>query len=63
MRVGGSVAFRGGMCVPPRFDVLTKLAEPEVAVEVDLKAGRRTARVLTCDLTEQYVKINAGYLS
>lgn len=63
VKVGGEVAIRGGVCVPPRFDILTKLAEPEVPVEVDLRAGRYAARVLTCDLTEEYVKINAGYLS
>ena len=63
IRVGGTVAVRGGICIAPRFDMLTTLAEPEVAVDVDLQGGRHAARVLTCDLSEQYVKINAGYLS
>ncbi len=33
----------------------------EVTVTVDLKAGRESARVLTCDLTEGYIRINAHY--
>ncbi|NOZ69160.1 MAG: bifunctional glutamate N-acetyltransferase/amino-acid acetyltransferase ArgJ [Deferribacteres bacterium] len=33
----------------------------EVTVTVDLKAGREAARVLTCDLTEGYIRINAHY--
>ncbi len=33
----------------------------EVAITVDLNAGRETARVLTCDLTEEYIRINAHY--
>ncbi len=63
VRVGGEVVVRGGVCLAPRFAILTKLAEPEVAVDVDLKCGRCVARTLTCDLSERYVKINAGYLS
>ncbi len=63
VKVAGTVAIRGGICIPARFDIMTKLADPEVAVDIDLNAGRHLARVLTCDLTEQYVRINAGYLS
>jgi glutamate N-acetyltransferase/amino-acid N-acetyltransferase len=33
----------------------------EVAVSVALNVGRASARVLTCDLTEGYVRINAEY--
>jgi glutamate N-acetyltransferase/amino-acid N-acetyltransferase len=63
VRVGGAPAIRGGMAVEPKFDMLTRLADPEVQVEIDLAAGRGEASILTCDLTERYVKINAGYLS
>jgi glutamate N-acetyltransferase/amino-acid N-acetyltransferase len=63
VRVGGLVAIRGGIAVEPKFAMLTRLAEPEVAVSIDLAAGRKSAEILTCDLTEKYVKINAGYLS
>jgi glutamate N-acetyltransferase/amino-acid N-acetyltransferase len=33
----------------------------EVKLRVDLKLGKAGAKVLTCDLTEEYVKINAEY--
>ncbi|MFO0751851.1 MAG: bifunctional glutamate N-acetyltransferase/amino-acid acetyltransferase ArgJ [Thermodesulfovibrionales bacterium] len=38
-----------------------KLKGREIRIVVDLHLGRGTARVLTCDLTEGYVKINAEY--
>lgn len=37
------------------------LNRPEVAVCLDLGAGRGTGRMVTCDLTEDYVRINANY--
>ncbi len=37
------------------------LAHPEVEVRIHLHAGRAQGRMLTCDLTEQYVRINARY--
>jgi N-acetylglutamate synthase/N-acetylornithine aminotransferase len=30
---------------------------------VDLGLGKKQAKVLTCDLTEKYVKINASYVT
>src|SRR5690606_18760696 len=37
------------------------LHEPDVVLTVDLKAGPAAATVWTCDLTYEYVKINASY--
>ena len=37
------------------------LAHPAVSVRIDLHAGRAQGRMLTCDLTAAYVRINAGY--
>ena len=37
------------------------LNRPEVAVRIDLGAGRGEGRMVTCDLTEDYVRINASY--
>jgi glutamate N-acetyltransferase/amino-acid N-acetyltransferase len=37
------------------------LNRKEVLVTVNLHAGEKTAEVLTCDLTEEYIKINAHY--
>jgi glutamate N-acetyltransferase/amino-acid N-acetyltransferase len=34
----------------------------EFAIVIDLKLGQASAKVLTCDFTEDYVRINASYL-
>lgn len=36
-------------------------SKKEIFIAVDLGAGKKEAKILTCDLTEKYVKINAGY--
>ena len=33
----------------------------EVRIIIDLHAGKSSARVLTCDLTEEYIRVNAAY--
>lgn len=38
-----------------------KLKSKEIRIVVDLNLGKGTANALTCDLTENYVKINAEY--
>lgn len=38
-----------------------RLKRKEIKVVVDLHLGKGSAKVLTCDLTEDYVKINAEY--
>jgi glutamate N-acetyltransferase / amino-acid N-acetyltransferase len=35
----------------------------EIRLKVDLGIGRARDRVLTCDLTKEYIVINAGYRS
>ncbi len=37
------------------------LANREITITIDLMAGKKIAKVLTCDLTEKYIKINAHY--
>jgi len=39
------------------------LKKPEFAITIDLKKGKGTASVLTCDFSIDYVKINADYRS
>lgn len=39
------------------------LSEPEVTVVVDMKAGQASATAWGCDLTYDYVRINADYRS
>ncbi|MBN2653616.1 MAG: bifunctional glutamate N-acetyltransferase/amino-acid acetyltransferase ArgJ [Nitrospirae bacterium] len=38
-----------------------KLKSNEIKIVIDLHIGKGSAKVLTCDLTEDYVKINAEY--
>ena len=39
------------------------LKKPEFSINIDLKSGNAEASVLTCDLSIDYVKINADYRS
>jgi len=40
-----------------------RLLGKQIPIAVDLHSGKATARVWTCDLTEDYVRINASYRS
>jgi glutamate N-acetyltransferase / amino-acid N-acetyltransferase len=58
------VAHRGER--DPGYDEATVSAymrRSEIMVKVDLGLGRGRDRVLTCDLTKDYIAINAGYRS
>jgi glutamate N-acetyltransferase/amino-acid N-acetyltransferase len=63
VRLAGVTVFRGGASAGPgaRQRAATRLDAPEVAIEVDLGAGRASARMWTCDLSTDYVRINAEY--
>jgi glutamate N-acetyltransferase/amino-acid N-acetyltransferase len=63
VRLGGVTVFRAGASAGPaaRRRAARKLQAPEVEVAIDLGAGRATAHVWTCDLSYDYVKINAEY--
>jgi len=50
----------------PAYDeakVSAYMKRPEITIKVALGLGRARDRVLTCDLTDDYIKINAGYRS
>ena len=61
-RIGDVVAYAGGapLTVEPER-ALAALAGPEVVIAADLGIGDGSATAWGCDLTEQYVKINAEY--
>lgn len=62
VRLQGTQIVRGG--VAQKFDrekMSAALAEPEVAIEIRLGEGKARQRVWTCDLTYDYVRINAEY--
>ncbi|MBA3461141.1 MAG: bifunctional glutamate N-acetyltransferase/amino-acid acetyltransferase ArgJ [Deltaproteobacteria bacterium] len=51
---------------PIPFDrgaIKTKLRDPEVAIIVELRAGDHIAKAYGCDLSYDYVKLNADYTS
>jgi acetylglutamate kinase len=59
-----------GVCVydgaPQPFDraqLRPRLREPEVVIEVELRAGDHRARAYGCDLSYDYIKLNADYTS
>ena len=56
---GETVLFRGGG--PTGADASDAFAAQEVVLRVDLAAGPHADRHLTCDLTAEYVHINADY--
>jgi glutamate N-acetyltransferase/amino-acid N-acetyltransferase len=63
VRLGGVVVFRSGASTGPaaRARARRALAGPELRIEVDLGIGRCAAQIFTCDLSYDYVKINAEY--
>jgi len=60
--LGDVVIFERGTPVGADRKALGKVMKArEIAVHLDLGAGRGEARCLTCDLSYDYVKINADY--
>ena len=57
------VVWQGTVLAGAQASVRLLLNRPEVNVRVDLGTGSGRGRMLTCDLTEDYVRINAGYAS
>lgn len=63
VRIQGISVYQGG---PLPYDVQalkTRMREPEVRVEVDLAGGEGQAVAWGCDLSYDYVKLNADYTS
>ena len=58
---GVKVAARGALLVDALPAAAEKMREREFSVNLDLKLGRASATILTCDLSYDYVKINAEY--
>jgi len=63
VRLGGVVVFRDGASAGPaaRRRAEQAMKGPEVRIEVDLGLGRGAAQIWTCDLSYDYVRINAEY--
>lgn len=60
--IGNSCAFERGAATSVPYDVIKQaLDAPEVVISVDLGLGSDAATAWGCDLTEEYVRINASY--
>lgn len=60
----GMPVCRAGLTVPfDEDEALRRFEEPEIVIEADLGAGTCSTTVWTCDLTHEYVSINADYRS
>jgi glutamate N-acetyltransferase/amino-acid N-acetyltransferase len=63
VRLAGVTVFRHGVSAgaAARRRAATRMGAAEVEIEVKLGAGRAAAVVWTCDLSYEYVRINAEY--
>ena len=59
LKIGGVTVFKDGL--PTGADAAAAVAGPEVKVHLNLGVGRAAATVWTCDLSKQYIEINAEY--
>ena len=63
-KAGKILIYKDGVAADYSEEEATKiLSEPEVTVIADLKMGEAEATAWGCDLTYDYVKINADYRS
>ena len=64
IRLGELTVFKKGEpSKASRLLLLAQVDQPTIRMEVDLGRGKAQARVLSGDLTEEYIKINAKYTS
>ena len=62
IRIGSHRVVSQGAALPLTKSVSRRLLNhPEVSVRIHLHAGRAEGRMVTCDFTEEYVRINARY--
>ncbi len=60
--INGQMLFRNGRpAAVPRLKLVACMKPKEIAIRLDLGRGRRCDRVWTCDLSKEYVSINADY--
>ncbi len=52
---------KNGMAAGVDKEANDKLKNKQIKIVIDLHLGKSNAKVLTCDLTEEYIKINAEY--
>jgi glutamate N-acetyltransferase/amino-acid N-acetyltransferase len=65
IRIGGTDVARDGEAVPDYDEkpVARYMKGQEIDIDVDVGVGHHAATVWTCDLTHEYININADYRS
>lgn len=65
LRIGGHLVASLGGAIPgyDETPIAAHMKGQEILVEVDLGLGNAAATVWTCDLTHEYIRINADYRS
>jgi glutamate N-acetyltransferase/amino-acid N-acetyltransferase len=59
--LNGLKVVEKGMTTGKDAEASERLKSEEIRIIIDLHLGKGNAKVLTCDLTEDYIKINAEY--
>ena len=60
----GVPVCRKGLTVPmDEEDMLRRFEQPEISIAVNIGMGNASCRIWTCDLTHDYISINADYRS
>lgn len=57
----GVKVAKGGLTTNKDYEAGEVLSAKEITITIVLHSGNSHARVLTCDLTEEYIRINAEY--
>ena len=58
----GTTIYAVGSGAAYDADVLSNaMKEKEITIDIDLAMGQATAEIFTCDLTYDYVRLNAEY--
>jgi glutamate N-acetyltransferase/amino-acid N-acetyltransferase len=58
---GIRLASRGTLHTDALEAAAARMKEAEFGLTIDLKLGKATAKIMTCDFSFDYVKINAEY--
>ncbi|HET9622214.1 MAG TPA: bifunctional glutamate N-acetyltransferase/amino-acid acetyltransferase ArgJ [Kofleriaceae bacterium] len=61
--IQGTAVYDGAPTAFDRAQLKARLREPEIAIRVDLRAGDGAGKAYGCDLSYDYVKLNADYTS
>lgn len=61
IHIGGAKVISRGLLTDRLAEAREALKGREVRITIDLRSGRAGAKVITCDLSEEFVRLNAQY--